>query len=49
VCGAAQERPAVGAHFGRAGQGARNGHSEDELIGQADEGGRGRVTVGEHG
>jgi hypothetical protein len=29
----------VGAHFGRAGQGARNGPSEDELIGQADGGG----------
>jgi hypothetical protein len=49
VCGATQERPVAGAHFGRAGQGAGKGLSEDELIGQADEGGRGRVTVGEHG
>ena len=31
----------MGAHFGRASQPARNGPSEDELIGQADEGGEG--------
>jgi len=40
---------AVGAHCGRADQGARNGPAQPESIGRADGGGRGRVRVGEHG
>ena len=40
---------AMGAHCGRADQGARNGPAQPESMGRADGGGRGRVRGGEHG